>query len=69
MSAEAIFDPIGDAREQLRILDLVPEPGEAFHEAARAAMLHARLPEDLIEFLDHLAREPTPVPLGRLRNA
>jgi hypothetical protein len=57
---EALFDPMRKAREQLRMLGLVPAPDEAFHAAAKSAMIHAGLPDDLIEFLDRCAREATP---------
>jgi hypothetical protein len=57
---EAVYDPIGKAREQRRILDLIPPPGEAFHAAARSAMIQAGLSEQQIEFLDQAAREAPP---------
>jgi hypothetical protein len=58
MTKEAVLDPVGKARARLDLLDLVPEPGEAFHAAARAAMEHAGVPEETIEFLDQEARAP-----------
>ena len=57
---EAVYDPIGKTREQRHIIDLIPPPGEAFHAAARSAMVQAGLSEEQIEFLDQAAREPSP---------
>ena len=54
---EAVYDPIGKSREQRRLLDLIPPPGEAFHAAAHSAMIQAGLTEEQIEFLDHAAKE------------
>jgi len=67
MTKEATFDPVGQAREQMRLLERVPEPGEAFHAAARAAMEHAGVPEETIEFLDREARAPKHVRPRRRR--
>jgi hypothetical protein len=58
MTKDATFDPVGKAREQREMLERVPEPGEAFHAAAKAAMEHAGVPEEMIEFLDQAARAP-----------
>lgn len=57
---EAVYDPIGKAREQRHILDLIPPPGEAFHAAARSAMIQAGLSEEHVEFLDQAARKSFP---------
>ncbi|WFU80684.1 hypothetical protein QA645_40730 [Bradyrhizobium sp. CIAT3101] len=56
MTKDVTFDPIGKAREQLKLLERVPEPGEAFHVAAKAAMQRAGVPDETIEFLDREAR-------------
>jgi hypothetical protein len=53
---EAIFDPIGDARRQRELLELIPEPDEAFHRAAREAAVHAGLGEEMAAELDQIAR-------------
>jgi hypothetical protein len=46
----------GEARRQRRILDLIPDPDEAFHRAARNAAIHAGLSEETVELLDQIAR-------------
>jgi len=51
-AAQAIFDPIGDARRQRRILDLIPESDPVFDAAARAAAIEAGLSEEVVELLD-----------------
>jgi hypothetical protein len=55
---EAVFDPVGDARRQRKLLDLIPEPDEAFHKAARDAVVHAGLGEEVADELDLIARFP-----------
>jgi hypothetical protein len=55
---EAIFDPVGDARRQSELLELIPEPDEAFHRAAREAAVHAGLGEEMADELDQIARAP-----------
>jgi hypothetical protein len=47
-----------EARRQRRILDLIPEPDEVFHRAARNAAIHAGLSEETVELLDQIARAP-----------
>jgi hypothetical protein len=55
---EAKYDPIGKAREQRRVLDLIPEPDDAFHAAAKSAMIHAGLSDEIVELLDRNATAP-----------
>lgn len=53
---ETVFDPIGDARRQRELLALIPEPDDAFHRAARDAVVHAGLGEAMADELDRIAR-------------
>ena len=53
---QAVFDPVGDARRQRELLELIPEPDEAFHRAARQAVIHAGLGDELADELDRIAR-------------
>lgn len=57
---EAVYDPIGKAREQRRVLDLIPEPDAAFHAAAKSAMIQAGLSDEIVDLLDRNATAPTP---------
>lgn len=56
--ADAKFDPIGRARAQRRLLDLIPEPvGPAYDDAARAALVRAGVSEETIAILEEAARQ------------
>jgi hypothetical protein len=59
MALTAQFDPTGKAREQNRLLELVPEPTGPVHEAAsRAALIRAGISEETIAIIEEANRSP-----------
>jgi hypothetical protein len=59
MTTEAKFDPIGRARARARLLELIPEPvGQAYDDAAHAALIRAGVSDENIATLDEAARQP-----------
>jgi hypothetical protein len=57
MAVTAQFDPTGKAREQRRLLELVPESTGPAHEAAsHAALIRAGISEDTIAIIEEANR-------------
>jgi hypothetical protein len=57
MTKQAKFDPIGKARAQSRLLELIPEPtDEAFRHAARAALVHAGVGAETMAILEEASQ-------------
>jgi hypothetical protein len=57
MAVTAQFDPTGKAREQNRLLELVPEPtGPAHGAASHAALIRAGISEDTIAIIEEANR-------------
>ena len=60
MALTSQFDPTGKAREQNRLLELVPEPTGPVHEAAsRAALIRAGISEETIAIIEEANRSPS----------
>jgi hypothetical protein len=57
MTVAAQFDPTGRAREQMRLLEMVPEPTGPAHEAAsHAALIRAGISEETIATIEEANR-------------
>ena len=62
MVTEAKFDPIGKARARSRLLAQIPEPiGQAYDDAARAALIRAGVSAENIAILEDADRQPPAV--------
>jgi hypothetical protein len=62
MVTEAKFDPVGKARARGRLLELIPEPtGQAYDDAARAALIRAGVSAENIAILEEADRQPPSV--------
>jgi hypothetical protein len=60
MAITAQFDPTGRAREQSRLLEMVPEPIGPAHEAAsRAALIRAGISDETIAIIEEANRTPS----------
>jgi hypothetical protein len=60
MAIVAQFDPTGRAREQNRLLEMVPEPNGPAHEAAsHAALIRAGISEETIAIIEEANRTPS----------
>ena len=60
MAVTAQFDPAGKAREQGRLLELLPEPTGPVHEAAsHAALVRAGISEETISIIEEANRTPS----------
>ena len=60
MAITAQFDPTGRAREQSRLLEMVPEPTGPAHEAAsRAALIRAGISDETIAIIEEANRTPS----------
>jgi hypothetical protein len=60
MAVTAQFDPTGKAREQSRLLELLPEPTGPVHQAAsHAALIRAGISEETISIIEEANRTPS----------
>ena len=60
MAVTAQFDPTGKAREQSRLLELLPEPTGPVHQAAsHAALIRAGISEETISIIEGANRTPS----------